>query len=157
MRRILRKIAEGETQNLGDTTTLLDPGVVEDIKNGKVTFDAEIGLGKLGGGPEGSTEIIVHLSDKKTSIRVSITWGKQPKEIEAIVYLALTKFRETGPVKTEYKIMRARFLSNPEVLKDTNINHIKAVKGLQVIESATDDQGFVTDKSALQCEQLSCA
>jgi acetyl-CoA synthetase len=36
MRRILRKIAEGETSNLGDTTTLLDPGVVEDIKNGKV-------------------------------------------------------------------------------------------------------------------------
>ncbi len=34
MRRILRKIAEGETQNLGDTSTLLDPGVVEDIKNG---------------------------------------------------------------------------------------------------------------------------
>jgi acetyl-CoA synthetase len=36
MRRILRKIAEGETQNLGDTSTLLDPGVVEDIKNGKI-------------------------------------------------------------------------------------------------------------------------
>ncbi len=36
MRRILRKIAEGETKNLGDTTTLLDPGVVEEIKNGKV-------------------------------------------------------------------------------------------------------------------------
>lgn len=36
MRRILRKIAEGETQNLGDTTTLLDPGVVETIKNGKL-------------------------------------------------------------------------------------------------------------------------
>jgi len=35
MRRILRKIAEGETQNLGDTTTLLDPGVVEDILRGK--------------------------------------------------------------------------------------------------------------------------
>ena len=34
MRRILRKIAEGET-NLGDTSTLLDPGVVEEIKNGK--------------------------------------------------------------------------------------------------------------------------
>lgn len=34
MRRILRKIAEGETQNLGDTSTLLDPGVVEEIKNG---------------------------------------------------------------------------------------------------------------------------
>ncbi|MBL0074180.1 MAG: acetate--CoA ligase [Bacteroidetes bacterium] len=31
MRRILRKIAEGETTNLGDTTTLLDPGVVEQI------------------------------------------------------------------------------------------------------------------------------
>jgi len=36
MRRILRKIAEGETRNLGDTTTLLDPGVVEEIKNGKL-------------------------------------------------------------------------------------------------------------------------
>ncbi len=36
MRRILRKVAEGETENLGDTTTLLDPGVVEEIKNGKV-------------------------------------------------------------------------------------------------------------------------
>jgi acetyl-CoA synthetase len=32
MRRILRKIAEGETEQLGDTTTLLDPGVVEEIK-----------------------------------------------------------------------------------------------------------------------------
>ncbi len=36
MRRILRKIAEGETENLGDTTTLLDPAVVEEIKSGKV-------------------------------------------------------------------------------------------------------------------------
>jgi len=31
MRRILRKIAEGELTNLGDTTTLLDPAVVEEI------------------------------------------------------------------------------------------------------------------------------
>jgi len=29
MRRILRKIAENETENLGDTSTLLDPGVVD--------------------------------------------------------------------------------------------------------------------------------
>ncbi len=36
MRRILRKIAEGEMENLGDTTTLLDPAVVDDIKNNKV-------------------------------------------------------------------------------------------------------------------------
>ena len=36
MRRILRKIAEGETSNLGDTTTLLDPAVVDEIKNGKL-------------------------------------------------------------------------------------------------------------------------
>jgi acetyl-CoA synthetase len=34
MRRILRKVAEGDTSNLGDTTTLLDPGIVEEIKNG---------------------------------------------------------------------------------------------------------------------------
>ena len=34
MRRILRKISEGDVNNLGDTSTLLDPGVVEDIKKG---------------------------------------------------------------------------------------------------------------------------
>jgi len=33
MRRILRKIAEGEKANFGDTSTLLDPSVVEDIVN----------------------------------------------------------------------------------------------------------------------------
>jgi acetyl-CoA synthetase len=36
MRRILRKIAEGELDSLGDTSTLLDPGVVDDIKNGRI-------------------------------------------------------------------------------------------------------------------------
>ncbi|HVZ57389.1 MAG TPA: acetate--CoA ligase [Chitinophagaceae bacterium] len=36
MRRILRKIAEGETGNLGDTTTLLDPSVVEQIRDGRL-------------------------------------------------------------------------------------------------------------------------
>lgn len=34
MRRILRKIAEGDTENLGDTSTLLDPSVVDEIKEG---------------------------------------------------------------------------------------------------------------------------
>ena len=36
MRRILRKIAEGELTQLGDTTTLLDPAVVEEIAKGRV-------------------------------------------------------------------------------------------------------------------------
>ena len=36
MRRILRKIAEGELENLGDTSTLLDPAVVEEIKTGRL-------------------------------------------------------------------------------------------------------------------------
>ena len=36
MRRILRKIAEGEIGSLGDTSTLADPSVVDDlIKNAK--------------------------------------------------------------------------------------------------------------------------
>ena len=34
MRRILRKVAEGDTTNLGDTTTLLDPSIVDEIKDG---------------------------------------------------------------------------------------------------------------------------
>ncbi|MDB5470858.1 MAG: acs, partial [Caulobacter sp.] len=31
MRRILRKVAEGDVSNLGDTTTLADPSVVDDL------------------------------------------------------------------------------------------------------------------------------
>jgi len=38
MRRILRKIAEGDVSNLGDTSTLLDPSVVEAIKAGAPTL-----------------------------------------------------------------------------------------------------------------------
>ncbi|MFM1932750.1 MAG: hypothetical protein RL226_2053 [Bacteroidota bacterium] len=34
MRRILRKIAEGDASNLGDTSTLLDPNVVDEILEG---------------------------------------------------------------------------------------------------------------------------
>lgn len=34
MRRILRKIVEGDLSNLGDTSTLLDPSVVDEIKEG---------------------------------------------------------------------------------------------------------------------------
>ena len=36
MRRILRKVAKGETSNLGDTSTLLNPDIVESIKAGAV-------------------------------------------------------------------------------------------------------------------------
>lgn len=36
MRRILRKVAEGDVSNLGDTSTLLDPSVVESIIKGKI-------------------------------------------------------------------------------------------------------------------------
>jgi acetyl-CoA synthetase len=36
MRRILRKVAEGELSNLGDTSTLLDPAVVDEIVNGRL-------------------------------------------------------------------------------------------------------------------------
>ncbi|PJJ76628.1 acetyl-coenzyme A synthetase [Thermoflavifilum aggregans] len=38
MRRILRKIAEGEMENFGDTTSLLDPSVVEEIKQGRLAM-----------------------------------------------------------------------------------------------------------------------
>ena len=36
MRRILRKIAENDTSNLGDTTTLADPSVVDDLVKNRV-------------------------------------------------------------------------------------------------------------------------
>ncbi len=36
MRRILRKVAEGDVSNLGDTSTLLDPTVVDEIVKGKI-------------------------------------------------------------------------------------------------------------------------
>ena len=34
MRRILRKIASGDTENLGDTSTLLNPDIVDDLQKG---------------------------------------------------------------------------------------------------------------------------
>ena len=38
MRRILRKIAEGDLSNLGDTTTLADPSVVKSLIDNKITL-----------------------------------------------------------------------------------------------------------------------
>jgi acetyl-CoA synthetase len=35
MRRILRKIAENQTDNLGDITTLADPSIVEKLVKGR--------------------------------------------------------------------------------------------------------------------------
>ena len=34
MRRILRKIAEGDVSKLGDVSTLLNPEIVEEVKAG---------------------------------------------------------------------------------------------------------------------------
>ena len=36
MRRILRKIAENDADNLGDISTLADPSVVESLVNGRM-------------------------------------------------------------------------------------------------------------------------
>jgi len=36
MRRILRKIAENDTSNLGDISTLLNPEVVQDIMDNAI-------------------------------------------------------------------------------------------------------------------------
>jgi acetyl-CoA synthetase len=37
MRRILRKVAAGELDNMGDTSTLLDPAVVDAIIAGRLS------------------------------------------------------------------------------------------------------------------------
>ena len=38
MRRILRKISEGDLSNLGDTTTLADPSVVDSLISNKISL-----------------------------------------------------------------------------------------------------------------------
>ena len=38
MRRILRKIAEGDLDNMGDTSTLADPSVVDNLVAGAVSY-----------------------------------------------------------------------------------------------------------------------
>ncbi|MEO0962682.1 MAG: acetyl-coenzyme A synthetase, partial [Pseudomonadota bacterium] len=43
MRRILRKIAEDDFSNLGDTSTLADPGVVDDLINNRQNLGGESG------------------------------------------------------------------------------------------------------------------
>jgi len=40
MRRILRKIAENDIDSLGDTSTLADPSVVEDLINKRIIHSA---------------------------------------------------------------------------------------------------------------------
>ena len=42
MRRILRKIAEEDLDNFGDTSTLLDPALVEIIINGRIKENIKI-------------------------------------------------------------------------------------------------------------------
>ena len=37
MRRILRKVAEGDLENLGDVSTLLDPGIITEIVNNRLS------------------------------------------------------------------------------------------------------------------------
>jgi acetyl-CoA synthetase len=37
MRRILRKIAEGDNSNFGDTSTLLNPEIVEEIIKDRIS------------------------------------------------------------------------------------------------------------------------
>ena len=47
MRRILRKIAEDDFSNLGDTSTLAEPAVVDDLINNRqnhADFDLKLGL-----------------------------------------------------------------------------------------------------------------
>jgi acetyl-CoA synthetase len=43
MRRILRKIAEDEFGNLGDTSTLADPAVVDDLVNNRQNKRGKVG------------------------------------------------------------------------------------------------------------------
>ena len=47
MRRILRKIAEGDVSNLGDTSTLADPAVVEDFAGEPADGGGEIKVAKV--------------------------------------------------------------------------------------------------------------
>jgi acetyl-CoA synthetase len=49
MRRILRKIAEGDTSNLGDISTLADPSVVESRRGADRIADADPAQGDAGG------------------------------------------------------------------------------------------------------------
>jgi hypothetical protein len=47
MRRILRKIAEGDYSNFGDTSTLLNPEIVEEIRTVKFNLFIVLILKKL--------------------------------------------------------------------------------------------------------------
>ena len=52
MRRILRKIAENDFNNLGDTSTLAEPAVVEDLIENRMNrcfiFGSNIGRTRFG-------------------------------------------------------------------------------------------------------------
>jgi acetyl-CoA synthetase len=49
MRRILRKVAEGDIANLGDTSTLADPSVVDDLVRNRAADDGVADILTIGG------------------------------------------------------------------------------------------------------------
>ena len=51
MRRILRKIAEDEPSSLGDTSTLADPAVVDDLVAASAEQEGEVGVARGSFGP----------------------------------------------------------------------------------------------------------
>ena len=67
MRRILRKIAEDEFSNLGDTSTLADPAVVEDLIDNRQNRRVELSLSGTSG--HGGTAAATSLAYVDATIR----------------------------------------------------------------------------------------
>ena len=90
MRRILRKIAEGDTKSLGDISTLADPSEVEDlIRNAKadVHFYLDIGLHRRGlrrAAVAAPSLLVVHdVGDPVTAGGQHPALGHEPMEYQA--------------------------------------------------------------------------
>jgi acetyl-CoA synthetase len=157
MRRILRKVAEGDIANLGDTTTLADPTVVDDLVRNRADDSApdviEVGGQKIAAGEiehvlesfDGVLEAACVAGDGGVAAFVVLTSGEsRPSDLMEAELKGLVR-RELGPAAAPKTV---RFLS---ALPRSKAGHL-ARRVLRKV--AADDLKGLGDPGALANPQV---
>ncbi|HMC95586.1 MAG TPA: AMP-binding protein, partial [Polyangia bacterium] len=103
MRRILRKVAEGDIANLGDTSTLADPAVVDDLVRNRAD-DSAPDILVIGGHKVGADEIERVLEGQESVLEAAIVGFATPEgeAVYAFVVVA-ADVRATDILEAELK------------------------------------------------------
>jgi acetyl-CoA synthetase len=160
MRRILRKVAEGDIGNLGDTSTLADPSVVDDLVRNRAD-DSAPDILTLGGHKVGADEI-ERVMESLDSVReaavvgapsavgeaayafVVLADGAQPTDILEAELKGLVR-REVGPAAAPQTVRFTRALPR------TRAGHLarRILRKLAAGETSLGDTSTLADPSVL--------